>query len=188
MNYMQQFIQSQIDLSKSRESQYRNHKDNGLQELRIISAGGIRCSGTTTMCANMFDPSKDIYVCGYMASLHTFNELLINLGKTNTKKISFKYFTMSNNYSVLTDAMKDKVIKKLSCGILKSLEPEFEKRLIDMSIEYPPQLRGKHIQDDANIWFDLGNCISLIRMNEILEVIKFVDKIQGNGTQRYIIL
>lgn len=188
MNYMQQFIQSQIDLSKSRESQYRNHKDNGLQEFRIISAGGIRCSGTTTMCANMFDPAKDIYVCGYLASLHMFNELLINLGKANTKRISFKYFTMSNNYSVLTDAMKDKVIKKLSCGILKSLEPEFEKCLIDMSIEYPTQLRGKHIEDNATIWFDLGNCIGLTRMNEILSIIKFIDKIQGNGTQRYIIM
>lgn len=191
---IEKFILSQIGYSDKLLEKYKDSLNNEqtLQEARTIIAGGIRQSGSTIACARLFDPSKDIYISSKLDAIKEFNNKLLCLGKTKNKtSLEFKYFTMNRYYNYIDSATQDKIISKLFGAVKQLTNNDRQDILTEMksfSLDYPNSLRGKSIKSNAIFWFDLGNCMSIHRMHEISGLIKFLDKIQGDGTQKYIIL
>lgn len=191
------FILSQLNQSYELIEKYGNHlgQQQSLKELRTIIAGGIRQAGSTTACARLFDPNKDIYISTSFNQIKFFNNILYESGIVKNKcDIQFKYFTMNKKYTYLNTSMKEDILRKILSikvddqSLNKLNRTEIEHELNTFSLEYPKNLRGKQIKPDAVYWFDLGNTISFERMNEIIGLIDFLDRIQGDGSQRYVIL
>lgn len=86
------FIETQLELSYSRNA--ANFYNANIENNCII-AGGIRCSGATTACAEMFDPTTDVYVTRAYMMKREFEDKLIGLNKIKYRN-ELQYCLVSN--------------------------------------------------------------------------------------------
>lgn len=190
------FIKSQLQQT---DLYIENHDPfMSLFDFRVIQAGAIRRSGSTTACARMFDPQKDIYVSYSYAQVCEFNNILYSNNIVTNKKIDFCYTTMANiiNTPYISGDTQVSLLKKLCNYTLNEVDYKpfkpFEKILMSMLREYnyvyPNNLRGRRISSGAIVWIDLGNGMSIKYMDKIRELINMMDQCQGDGTQKYVIL
>ena len=192
------FISAQLSYSEDSLFKYGEHfsRKTTLQEIRIITAGGIRQSGSTTACARLFDPSKDIYISYSYNQVCEFNRLLYENEIVPHKKINFLYSTIAKQSSeILSRDLGNKIISKLTTYQDERGEWPFyqyrstiENELRVYNYTFPKQLRGVSIKPGAVYWFDLGNGLAIKHMESIKHFIELSDAIQGDGSQRYVIL
>lgn len=95
------FITSQIEFSRSRMDFYKNngsHHEHTLKENRIIIAGGIRQTGSTSVCASIFNPKSDWYITSNKMMWEELCIKMKNLEKITSRNEVNKCLMKSNEY------------------------------------------------------------------------------------------
>ena len=95
------FISAQLSYSEDNLFKYGKHFSQKLlyKRLELLRRAGIRQSGSTNVCARLFDPSKDIYISYSYNQVCEFNRLLYENEIVPHKKINFLYSTIAKQSS-----------------------------------------------------------------------------------------
>lgn len=146
-NYYMRFITSQIEWRQKVEK-HIDYKDQyfleNLYQWSMINAYGLRGSGATTAIAEIFDPSKDLYIGINSGCCKTFQEM-INIRLKRNIKDKIHYLNFNNINFDNTNVNVDDLIKKMG-SFLDENNIEVLQHRVDYKTQ-KPKLKQLEIDD-----------------------------------------